>query len=1133
MSDLTITLQQARRALSPGCGAQYQVNRIQNIFHYFSISLFTDDNQLNTCIKKLLAEQRKICLQASDNSLSSFSLKMILMVYERYFVALSRSKSRKMATSNRESASIDDKHLSYVETKETKLSTSEKAKLELAKIGSRTALNFFFASLKRAWKSGDTELCSELLQDSLEAVQMSLEPGALFDTSSLSSLWMEAIEKSIKFLRQIVLSDMTSEGEASGNHQIPKADRNISLNLLLELEMQKGTLAGSLEGVLLLLTVSEMNMNNNDNRQTPQITNGIPLVKILKRYSEVNKNQASLPAMTDQHPFSPTESFLRFLSLPDGDEDEEPLIDAQQAGVIIISHLDRICRTHLPSKMWTSRIQNYRNQQIISLGYNGLSPEFNVFASESEDKWMFDYTRMSNYSAPTIDFGANIIVDQIACAENIIHLLSTTGEVYQVKLQSDQTKAMKVEGFDSGVVIKKITSHCEGRHYLALSNTGIVYSWGVGEYGRLGHSDDCQSKDVPTKIAALNEKIATGISCGTTYTAVITSSGELYTFGQGRFGKLGHGNSDDKPIPALVVALKSHRVIDVACGDSHTLCATDQGKVFVFGDGDFGKLGVGPTNGSQVPLLIDGLANISSVYSGAHFSMAVTSDGGNVYTWGKCGRLGHENVSEDLYTPKKIEGMAGKTIEKVSVGSAHCLLLMNNGELYGFGKNDFSQVCPPCITKDQVIAQPILTTPPFLKISGISCGSTQSIVWSHSAMICIPPKIPFVIDLSEQTFRLLDQLLTCVCRSSASTSSAGDHPPSQEAECIAVASLNLMCLQFHSMICNNISPKKVGLTGSRLKSIKTRILQLSGGASVLKTIQEAAQSALQIGWSILLPTPSERAQTLTSLLPDPSQASAHRFMTDLLVGSIMAEGGLETALNQIINSESQDCEQLPLLDLLKQLLHNNSTLTQSRLNQLLIENVTKSIDDYSFDDASSSPSIDLLHKFQRLLLSHICSTRHEDMSGAEKLLESYTILMSSLCVSTLTKAHDVIIQSGDDVAPILQSDISDSLLNELLIGLILVQRKRPSFLSSFKWMENFLPLLTALDKLNRLVYDTEVKNSDHMGWPGIICRDSDNDRLNIISDTQLIRKCDYENSLLDGCRWIIINGLIYDVKDFA
>jgi E3 ubiquitin-protein ligase HERC2 len=82
-------------------------------------------------------------------------------------------------------------------------------------------------------------------------------------------------------------------------------------------------------------------------------------------------------------------------------------------------------------------------------------------------------------------------------------------------------------------------------------------------------------------------------------------------------------------------------------------------------------------------------------------------------------------------------------------------------------------------------------------------------------------------------------------------------------------------------------------------------------------------------------------------------------------------------------------------------------------------------------------------------------------------------------------------------------------------------------------MENLLPLLTALDSINRLLYDTDVKNSDHMGWPGIICRDNDNDRQTVQSETQLIRKNDFENGILDGCKWIIANNCVYDVKDFV
>ena len=46
------------------------------------------------------------------------------------------------------------------------------------------------------------------------------------------------------------------------------------------------------------------------------------------------------------------------------------------------------------------------------------------------------------------------------------------------------------------------------------------------------------------------------------------SSGELYTWGKGRYGRLGHGDSDDQPKPKLVEALLGYRVIDVACGNN-------------------------------------------------------------------------------------------------------------------------------------------------------------------------------------------------------------------------------------------------------------------------------------------------------------------------------------------------------------------------------------------------------------------------------------------------------------------------------------------------------------------------------------------------------------------------------------
>lgn len=75
----------------------------------------------------------------------------------------------------------------------------------------------------------------------------------------------------------------------------------------------------------------------------------------------------------------------------------------------------------------------------------------------------------------------------------------------------------------------------------------------------------------------------------------------------------------------------------VACGLNHTLCvSTDGATVWSFGDGDYGKLGLGNTSGKLVPTKIEALQGqfIKKVACGAQFSVALTKDG-RVFTWGQ------------------------------------------------------------------------------------------------------------------------------------------------------------------------------------------------------------------------------------------------------------------------------------------------------------------------------------------------------------------------------------------------------------------------------------------------------------------------------------------------------------------
>lgn len=60
---------------------------------------------------------------------------------------------------------------------------------------------------------------------------------------------------------------------------------------------------------------------------------------------------------------------------------------------------------------------------------------------------------------------------------------------------------------------------------------------------------------------------------GPYHSALITKSGDLYTFGSGAYGKLGHGSNSDQLEPTLVefFAQQKLKIKDVVCGHYQTL----------------------------------------------------------------------------------------------------------------------------------------------------------------------------------------------------------------------------------------------------------------------------------------------------------------------------------------------------------------------------------------------------------------------------------------------------------------------------------------------------------------------------------------------------------------------------------
>lgn len=80
-----------------------------------------------------------------------------------------------------------------------------------------------------------------------------------------------------------------------------------------------------------------------------------------------------------------------------------------------------------------------------------------------------------------------------------------------------------------------------------------------------------------------------------------------------------------------VKALAGFHIVKVACGsrDAQTLALTNDGMVFSWGDGDFGKLGRGGSEGCDLPENIKSLNGLGVIHidCGAQFSLALTKSG--------------------------------------------------------------------------------------------------------------------------------------------------------------------------------------------------------------------------------------------------------------------------------------------------------------------------------------------------------------------------------------------------------------------------------------------------------------------------------------------------------------------------
>ena len=79
---------------------------------------------------------------------------------------------------------------------------------------------------------------------------------------------------------------------------------------------------------------------------------------------------------------------------------------------------------------------------------------------------------------------------------------------------------------------------------------------------------------------------------------IIDEHGKLWTYGNGDYAKLGHGNKDNKTTPTIVDKLKHLNLKQINVKNDCVVCTTVCGKAFVWGDCRY----IGMSNSETLPV---------------------------------------------------------------------------------------------------------------------------------------------------------------------------------------------------------------------------------------------------------------------------------------------------------------------------------------------------------------------------------------------------------------------------------------------------------------------------------------------------------------------------------------------------
>lgn len=556
-------------------------------------------------LSSLLHSQRWLAHRMLTQTSYNSGLQHRLVVLQRIFYALHSKYHDKFRTQLPSQSSDNVPQNGQVELASECFLPSGICKVKsgtevLIEMGVRTGLSLLFSLLQQNWRFAasvhpESVLCNDVLSTA-SSVLASLPPLSLANENKIPTVGLDCLAQVGDFLKKTSVSSGAGGADVTG--------RRLSLELLLGLAMQRGSLRYLLEWVEVALAASQ-SCSAFDTQQSVGVGFDVIYQTLLqmRQFSGVRGDYVNTQVLK---------------------KDSEGFCQLSQAALCLfeeVCNLASYCLCTCNSDV----VQSADNDTVMVYVWGSNSSH--QLAEGTLEKILLPKLTQGFSDAQMIEAGQyctfSVSADGSvkACGKGSygrLGLGDSNNQSVPKKLVLEPHRNMK----------KVSSSKGSDGHTLAITVEGQVFSWGDGEYGKLGHGNSATQKYPKMIQGPLVGKVVVCVSAGYRHSAAVTCDGELYTWGEGDFGRLGHSDSQSRNVPTLVKDISS--VGQVACGSSHTIAVAQDGRtVWSFGGGDNGKLGHGDTNRVYRPKVIEALQGfiIRKVCAGSQSSLALTSAG--------------------------------------------------------------------------------------------------------------------------------------------------------------------------------------------------------------------------------------------------------------------------------------------------------------------------------------------------------------------------------------------------------------------------------------------------------------------------------------------------------------------------